>query len=47
MKPDNKFPFKVLDKSKSSEPTDRKRMSEFVKRMKMNAQNSQVTQRNS
>lgn len=41
----NKDHLKLFEKVKPAEPSDRKRMSEFVKKMKTNAQNSQLTRK--
>ncbi|MFJ7831473.1 hypothetical protein ACIQZM_09025 [Peribacillus sp. NPDC097206] len=43
----NKYHFELLERVKPTETNDRKRMSEFIKKMKNNAQNSQLTSKNS
>lgn len=48
MNPDKKkHHFELLERVKPSESSDRKRMGEFIKKMKMNAENSQLTSKNS
>ncbi|MGE7603916.1 hypothetical protein ACQKL5_15695 [Peribacillus sp. NPDC097675] len=39
--------FELLERVKPAESSDRKRMSEFIKKMKTNAENSQLTSKNS
>ena len=48
MKSDKKkHHFELVERVKPSESSDRKRMSEFIKKMKTNAENSQLTSKNS
>ncbi|WP_155727484.1 hypothetical protein [Peribacillus simplex] len=43
----NKQHFKFFERTNNSKPSERKQMSDFVKKMKMNAQNSHLNGKNS
>lgn len=43
----NKQPLKFFQKANHSKPTERKQMSEFIKKMKMNGRNSHLNGKNS
>ncbi|WP_285767885.1 hypothetical protein [Peribacillus sp. SI8-4] len=48
MKPkNNEQPFKFFKKANDSKPTERKQMSDFIKRMKMNGHDSHLNGKNS
>lgn len=48
MKSDNyKQHFKFFEKTNDSKPSERKQMSDFIKKMKMNSQNSHLNGKNS
>ncbi|MGG4265312.1 hypothetical protein [Peribacillus simplex] len=48
MKTDNnKQHFKFFERTNNSKPSERKQMSDFIKKMKMNAQNSHLNGKNS
>ncbi|MFD6439263.1 hypothetical protein ACFWDG_05510 [Peribacillus sp. NPDC060186] len=43
----NKHPLVLIEKANTSKPSDRKRMSEFMNKVKMKAQKSQLNGKNS